>query len=172
MLSKYLAYRISRLSGPNDVWQCDGYGKIKQYSFPMHGGVHGFSRTILCLKVVRPNNNPIIPAALYWRAIKEQSLCPKILKTDCRSENGDFTPVHCFLTGSNLSHRYGASHSNQRIENWWTHFKNSFSTCIIGYFKQLVDDGIFLPGNVFHMECIWFVYDDFIQRKLDEVKNE
>ena len=76
-----------------------------------------------------------------------------MLKTDCRSENGDFAQVHCFLAGSNLTHRYGASHSNQRIENWWTHFKSLFSTCVIGYFKQLVDDGIFLPGNVFHMEC-------------------
>ena len=72
----------------------------------------------------------------------------------------------------NLSHRYGASNANQRLENWWSHFKRSFSAWVIDYFKQLVHDGIFVPGNVVHVECIWFVYADFLQRKLDEVRNE
>ena len=76
------------------------------------------------------------------------------------------------MTGSNLSHRYGASHANQRIENWWSYFKRSFSAWVKDYFKQLVPDGIFVPGNVVHMECIWFVHADFLQRKLDEVNNE
>ena len=40
------------------------------------------------------------------------------------------------------------------------------------YFKQLVHDGIFVPGNVVHMEHIWFVYADFLHCKLVEVKNE
>ena len=168
MLSKYLASWTYCSNGPNDVWHCDGYDKINQYGFPIHGGADGFSRKILWLKVVRSNNNPIVPATLYLRAIKEQGLSPNLLKTDCGSENGDIAAVHCFLTGSNLSHRYGASHANQRIENWWT---RSFSGCVID-FKQPVYDGIFVPGNVIHMECIRFVYADFLQRKLDQVKNE
>ena len=65
----------------------------------------------------RSNNNPTVPAALYLSAIKEQGLCPNLLNTDCGSENDDMAAVHCFLTGSNLSNRYGASHANQRIEN-------------------------------------------------------
>ena len=93
------------------------------------------------LKVVKSNKNPILPVALYLSAIKEQGLCPNLSKTDCASENGNIAAVHCFLTGSNLSHRYGASHANQRIENCWSHFKRSLSA-------------------------------DFLQCKLDEVKNE
>ena len=94
------------------------------------------------------------------------------LKIDCGSQNVDIAAVHCFLTGSNLSHRYGKLHSNQRMENWWSHFKRSFSAWVIDYFKQLVHNGIFVVGKVVHMECIWFVYADFLQRKLDEIKNE
>ena len=172
LLSNYLARRIYCLNGPNDVWHWNGYDKMKQYGFPIHGGVDGFSRKILWLKVVRSNKNPIVPAALYLRAIKQQGLCPNLLKTDWWSENRDIAAVPCFLTGSNLSHIYGASYANQRIENWWSHFKRSFSAWVIDYFKQLVHDGIFVPGNVFHMECIWFVYADCLQCKLDEVKNE
>ena len=140
--------RIYCSNGPNDVCHYDGYDKIKQYGFPIHGVVDGFSRNILWLKVVRSNNNPIAPAAF----------CPNLLKTDYGSENGDIAAVHFFLTESNLSHRYGASHA--------------LSAWVIDYFKQLVHDGIFVPGNIVHMECTWFVYADFLQRKLDEVKNE
>ena len=92
--------------------------------------------------------------ALYLSAIREQGLCPNLLKTDCASENGNIAAVHCFLTGSNLSHRYGALHANQRIENCWSHFKRSLSAWVKDYFKQLVPDGIFIPRNVVHMECI------------------
>ena len=133
LLSNYLERRIYCLNGPNAVWHCDGYDKIKQYGFPIHGGVDGvdvFSR-ILSLKVVRSNNNPIIPSALYLRTIKEHGLCPNLSKTDCGLENSDIAAVYCFLTGSNLSHRYRASHANQRIKNWWWHIKCSFS--VSGY---------------------------------------
>ena len=108
----------------------------------------------------------------FLSAIKEQGLCQNLLKTDCRSEDGDIAAVHCFLTGSNLSHRYGASHANQHIENWWSHLKRLFSAWVIDYFKQLAHDGIFVSRNIIYMECIWFVYADFLQRKLDEVKDE
>ena len=171
LLSNYLARRIYCSNGPNDVWYC-GYDIIKQYGFPIHGGLDGFSRKILRLKVVRSNSNHIAPAALYWSAIKKQGLCPNLLKTDCGSENGDIVAVHCFLTGSKLPYRYGALCSNQRIENWWSHLKRWFSAWVIDYFKQLVHDGIYVPGNVAHMECICFGYANFLQCKLDIVKNE
>ena len=86
---------------------------------------------------------------------------------DCESENSDNAAIHCFLTGSNLSYRYRALHANQHIENWWSQFKRSFSGWFIEYFKQFVHEGMFIPGNIVHMEYIWFVYADFLQRKLD-----
>ena len=72
----------------------------------------------------------------------------------CVSDNGDITAVHCFLTGSNLSQRYGASHANQPIGNWWLHFQQSFSAWFKDYFKQFVPDGIFVSYNVVHMKFI------------------
>ena len=92
---------------------------------------------VLWLKEARSNNIPIVPAALYLSAIKEQGLCPNLLKTDCGSQKGDIAAVHFFLTGSNLSHRYGASHANQRIENWWSHVKGSFSAWVISTLNNL-----------------------------------
>ena len=40
------------------------------------------------------------------------------------------------------------------------------------HFKELVHDDKFIPDNMFCVECIWFVYAQFIQTQLDEVKQE
>ena len=53
-----------------------------------------------------------------------------------------------------------------------SHFRRSFSGWAIDHFKELVHDGKFIPDNMFHMECIWFVYAQFIETQLDEVKQE
>ena len=76
--------------------------------------------------------------------------------------------LQCYLTKNFSSHRYGASHSNQRIENWWSHFRRSFSGWAIDHFKELVHDGKFITDN---MKCIWFVYANLFkpnQRKLNK----
>ena len=48
----------------------------------------------------------------------------------------------------------------------------SFSAWVIEYFKHMCDDGILNIGNTIHLECIWFVYADFLQSPLDEVVHE
>ena len=40
-----------------------------------------------------------------------------LLKAVCRSENGDITAIHFFLTVSDLPHRYGALETNKSVEN-------------------------------------------------------
>ena len=108
------------------------------------------------LAVAKLNNNPVVPAALYLRAVKEHGVCLNLLKTGCGFENVEMVGLQCYLTKNLSSHRYDASHPNQRIENWWSHFRRSFSGWAIDHFKELVHDGQFIPDNMFHMQCIWF----------------
>ena len=93
----------------------------------MHGAVDGFSWKVLWLTFVKSNNNPVVPAALCLHAVKEHGICHILLKTDCGSENADMAGLQCYLTKHFSSHRYGASHSDQRIEDWRSHFRRSFS---------------------------------------------
>ena len=79
-------------------------------------------------------------------------------------ENFILCSVRCFLTESNLSHRYGALHTNYSIENWWSHFKRSFSIWVMDYLNVC-------SSNFLHIKRTWSVYVDNHQRKLDEVKN-
>ena len=68
------------------------------------------------------------------------------------------------------AHRYGSSTSNQRIECWWSHLKKSRATWWINFFKDLCDRGVFLDGNTFHMECLWFCFNEVLQQDFDFIK--
>ena len=65
---------------------------------------------------------------------------------------------------------YGTSHSNQRIECWWSSFRKLRSNWWMNFFKDLVDRGELSTSNVFQMECLWFSFSPSIQKELDEVR--
>ena len=93
--SRKLRRRCYRSNGPNDVWHVDGYDKLKPYGLPIHGAIDGFSRKILWLKVCRSNNNPNVPAKFFIQSIRELGICPRLLRTDCGTENGIMAGVQC-----------------------------------------------------------------------------
>ena len=74
-------------SGPNYAWHADGYDKLKDFGFPIHGCIDGYSRKLLWLELTRSNNNPAIRAGFYLNCVKEAGGCPVILSTDPGSEN-------------------------------------------------------------------------------------
>lgn len=167
--ARRLRRRLYTSPGPNACWHIDGYDKLKPYGLPVHGCVDGFSRKILWLKVTRTNNNPLATAYFFMQTIREMECCPQMVQSDCGTENGIVAGIQSFLWQSEEAHRYGSSPSNQRIENWWSHMKKSFSSWVIDFFKCLVSEGTLIPGNHVHMECVWFVFSDFLQDELNEV---
>lgn len=48
--------------GPNFIWHMDGYDKLKQFGFAIHGAVDGYSRYIIWLEVGSTNNDPKVTA--------------------------------------------------------------------------------------------------------------
>ena len=172
-----LKRRTYRSNGLNECWHVDGYDKLKPFGFPIHGAIDGYSRRVLWLKVARTNNNPIVIANFYVECVKELQGCPRLLRTDAGTENGTMAAIQCHLRANDddelsgeKAHRCGSSTSNQRIECWWSHLKRSRTTWWINLFKDLRDRGVFLDGNMFHMECLWFCFSKVIQQDLDFVK--
>ena len=43
--------------------------------------------------------------------------------------------------------------------SWW-----------INLFKDLHDRGVFVDGNIYHTECLWFCFNEVIQHELDFIK--
>ena len=68
--------------------------------------------------------------------------------------------------------RYGPYISNQRIENFWSHFKRIYLPWAIDFFKDLVATGSLILGNILLVECLWFVFSALIQWEPDRLTKE
>ena len=169
-----LQRRAYKSPGPNQCWHVDGYDKLKPYGFPIHGAIDGYSRRVLWLKVTRTNNNPAVIAKCYHECIEELGGCPRILTTDPGTENVHIAALQCYLRGSSAddlagekSHRYVASTANQRSECWWSSLRRSRTSYWINFFKDLSDNGVYMNGDTYHDECLWFCFNEILQQDLD-----
>ena len=156
--------------GPNSCWHADGYDKLKPYGFPIHGCIDGYSRRILWLKVTKSNSHANVPAAYYVDTMKELGVCPKLLQTDCGTENVLMAAIQSRLQSSVHAHRYSSSVANIRIENWWSHNRKGYTGWLINFFKDMVATGEFNLGNTLHMELAWYTFSPLLQYELDQVK--
>ena len=116
-------------------------------------------------------------AKYFVDCVEEVGGWPSLLRTDCGTENVVIAGVQSFLRAEcdddlagEKAHCYGPSAGNQWIEAWWSYYRRSCLTWWITFFKDLMDRGVFLPGNTLHQECLWFCFVDSIQQDLDFVK--
>ena len=168
------AHRLRRRTyhnrGPNDVWHCDVYDKLKPFGFPIHGCIDGWSRKVLWLYITRSNNLPQNIAAYYFETVQQLKGCPRKLVTDLGTENGIMASLQSFFRDDIHGHRYVSSPQNQRIEAWWSHFRRSRITWWINFFKDLEEQEVLNQANELQSECIWFTFAPLLQADLDYVK--
>ena len=168
------AHRLKRRAyhnpGPNQSWHMDGYDKLKPFGFPVHGGIDGFSRKILWLKVTRSNNSPDNIATYFLDTVNELKGCPAQLITDLGTENGLAASIQCYFRDNPDAHRYVSSTRNQRIEGWWSFYARNRSLWWRNYFKDLESEGVLDSSSELSMECIWYCFSQIIQEDLDIVK--
>ena len=100
--------------GPDYEWCLDGYDKLMAFGFAIHRATDGYSRKVLCLKVLRSNNS----AALYISCVEElQGAHTKIIR-DLGTENALAAAIHSFFRQDTDAHQYVPSHRNQRRKCW------------------------------------------------------
>ncbi|KAK3705579.1 hypothetical protein QZH41_008447 [Actinostola sp. cb2023] len=95
-------------------------------------------------------NYPKITAGLYLDAVQNLGGCPRIVRSDCGSENVVIAGMQCYFRAEcrdeflgEKAHQYGSSPSNQRIEGWWS------SNWWIILFKDMTQSGVLELGNEF-----------------------
>lgn len=64
---------------------------------------------------------------------------------------------------------YGKSTQNQRIENWWSKFKQLGMNYWIEHFKILVDEGFLDTSNELHIQCVRYCYMDLLASELANI---
>ena len=129
------------------------------------------------MEVERSNNRPEVPAKFFLECVKLNAGCPRLVRTDCGTENGTLAAMQSYFRqegNDKLSglkaHKYGSSPSNQRIECWWSFFRHGRASWWIDLFKDMVNRGLLDLGNTLHMECLWFCFHGVLQEDLDQVK--
>ena len=99
--------------------------------------------------------------------MKELRVCPKLLQTDCRTENVLMAAIQSRLVASAHTDRYSSSVANIRFENWWSHNRKGYTGWLINFFKDMVATGEFNLGNTLHMELAWYGFSPLLQYELD-----
>ena len=103
--------------------------------FAYLGAADGFSRKVVWLEVCRAKSYPMVVGAVYIRAVQCLELVPEMLRTDHGNEAGVMAAAHCTLRLNVDAYRYGISVANQRIEKFWSHFRRTFTSWLVNFFK-------------------------------------
>ena len=75
--------------------------------------------------------------------------------------------AQCYFVNDPQAHIYGTPPHNQRIEGWWSYLRRSRMTWWMNFFKDLIEQAVFTPGNQLQIECLWFCFSSIIQQDLD-----
>ncbi|CAL8241411.1 unnamed protein product [Gadus morhua 'NCC'] len=161
-------------AGPNQVWHADGYDKLKPFGIAISGCIDGYSRRLMWLSSGSTNNNPAVIAQYYLQCVSNCGVFPARLRTDCGTENGDMAAIQCSLREDHtdefagpLSHMYGTSTANQRIESWWSIFRKQRTQFWMDLFSDLRDRHYF-NGTHEHKCLVRYVFLGIFQKELDE----
>lgn len=125
------------------------------------------------LKCASSNHKPGLIAGYYLDSVAENCCYPAKVRTDCGTENTIIAAIQSFATGLGVSgHLYGTSPGNQRIEAWWSFFRRNRTQFWIELFEQLVEFGVFHPGNSTETDCLRFCFMSVIQKDLNCVRQQ
>ena len=147
----------------------DGHHKLIRWRLVIHGGIDGFSRSIVYLKC-SANNFASTVLELFLSAVEKFGL-PSRVRSDFGTENFDVArfllhhPQRGVNRGSMIT---GRSVHNQRIERLWADLRRVLVGYYIRLFSHLENVGALDPLNEIHLLALHYIYLPRINRALDE----
>lgn len=148
--------RVYFAEGPNSVWHIDGHHKLIRWNFVTHGGIDGFSRTIVFLKCAGDNTSGTVLDS-FMDAVTCYGV-PQKVRSDLGGEN---VKVWRYMIEHHMSDGaviVGSSVHNERIERLWRDVFRSVYSVFYSTFKELEDDGELNPMNGIDLYCLHYVY--------------
>ena len=152
--------------GPNAVWHIDGNHKMIRWHLIIHGGIDGFSRTIVFLKC-SDNNRATTLLDCFTKATQMYDM-PHKVRTDCGGENTEIWRTMIQHYSSPSAVLTGSSVHNERIERLWRDVTRSVSSVFIEAFHHLEGQGKLDPLNRVDVFCLHYVYLPLINKTLEE----
>ncbi|KAK6183515.1 hypothetical protein SNE40_010985 [Patella caerulea] len=167
LTSSPIQRRIYSVPGPNYLWHVDGYHKLISWRFVIHGGIDGYSRLPVYLKV---NNNNRSQTVLdcFKHAVHEYGV-PKRVRSDKGGENIGIAEYMLRAQGCGRgSHITGRSVHNQRIERFWRDLWCGCVNVFYNLFCYMETNNILVPTDELHLQVLHYVFLPRIQRSLDQ----
>ena len=84
---KTIKRRTYETNWPFDLFHIDENDKLKRFGFAIHGCIDRFSRKLIWLFVSTTNNDLLIVANFYLKAITNLDRAPNTLRIDLGTEN-------------------------------------------------------------------------------------
>ena len=117
-------------------------------------------------------------AKYFLNSVKVAHGCPARVYTDRGTENGLIAAMQCYLRADgedayagSKAHKYVQSVANQRIEGYWSHYRQQRASWWIDFFNDLHESDILDLSSEIHREALWFCFADVLQDDLEKVKD-
>lgn len=151
-----LRRRVYHADGPNSVWHLDGHHKLIRWRMVVHGGIDGYSRTVVYLKC-SDNNRAYTVLSAFSSGVAFYGL-PECVRTDMGGENVQVWRYMVEQHNSRNAVLVGSSTHNQRIERLWRDVFRCVGIVFYDLFTELEAEGCLDPLNETDLFCLHFVF--------------
>ncbi len=132
--------RTYYVEGPNAVWHIDGHHKLIKWRLVTHGGIDGYSRSVVFLKC-SANNRASTVFECFTEAAQVHGL-PNHVRSDLGGENIEVWRYMVEQHSSSEAVITGSSTHNERIERLWRDVQRCVASVFADNFRSMENDGI------------------------------
>ena len=131
----------------------------------IHGGIDGYSRTVVFLKC-SDNNRASILLSVFTSAVQKHGL-PERVRTDLGGENVDVWRYMVEQHASMSAVVTGSSTHNERIERLWRDVYRCVGVLYHDCFRKLEEESYLDPLNETDLYCLHFIFTPRINSTLE-----
>jgi hypothetical protein len=145
----------------------DGHHKLIRWRFVIHGGIDGFSRSVVYLRC-STNNRADTVLNLFTNATNRYGI-PSRVRSDLGTENYNVGRFIIEQRGMNRGSMItGRSVHNQRIERLWRDVRQTVVRHFASVFRFLEEEQILDPLNDYHVCVLHYIFLPRINIALEE----
>ena len=99
-----------------EIWNMEGYDKLKLFGFAVHEYIDGFSRNKIWIRVLSTNSNLKAIASYFTNCLNKLGSGPKVIRADRGSENIYLLELQRYVR-QNDEQVFRISAATQRLES-------------------------------------------------------